>query len=76
MSVNAGLLDQRLVMHWIQSHIAEFGGDPTKVTLFGESSGAISIGFHMLVNGGDTEGLYRGAILESGAVRLTPSRPR
>lgn len=54
-SVNAGLLDQRLVMRWVQENIEYFGGDPSKVTLYGESSGAISIGFHLIANDGDNE---------------------
>lgn len=54
-SVNAGLLDQRLAMRWVQDNIEAFGGDPARVTLYGESSGAISIGFHLIANGGDRE---------------------
>lgn len=53
-------------MRWIQKYIRSFGGDPTKVTLFGESAGSLSIADQMLLKDDDTEGLFRGAIMASG----------
>ncbi|KAL1760978.1 Alpha/Beta hydrolase protein [Schizophyllum commune] len=61
---NLGLYDQREALRWIQSWIDRFGGDPDKVTVFGQSSGAISLSDHALNVSTD---LFRGAIFESGS---------
>ncbi|KAH9371334.1 hypothetical protein HPB48_000394 [Haemaphysalis longicornis] len=62
---NAGLHDQRLAMKWVKNNIGAFGGDENRITIFGESSGAVSIGFHLLSHFSRT--LFKRAILQSGS---------
>jgi para-nitrobenzyl esterase len=62
---NEGLLDQVAALRWVHNNIASFGGDPSNVTIFGESAGAMSVGALLAMP--SAKGLFRKAILQSGA---------
>lgn len=60
---NFGLMDQELALNWVHDYIAPFGGDPGNITIFGESAGAMSIGFHLMRKKEDQ--VFKAAIMES-----------
>ena len=61
---NYGILDQIFALQWIQRNISNFGGDPSRVTIFGESAGAISCS--ILCASPLAKGLFHGCISQSG----------
>jgi para-nitrobenzyl esterase len=67
-SGNAGMLDLVAALHWVRNNIAEFGGDPGNVTIFGQSGGGAKVSNIMAMPA--ARGLYHRAIVQSGSYYL------
>ncbi|CAJ2503303.1 Uu.00g106970.m01.CDS01 [Anthostomella pinea] len=63
---NYGIWDQVEALRWVKQHISAFGGDPDRITAFGQSAGGVSVNAHILRD----EPLFSGAILQSGLLPL------
>ena len=62
---NYGMYDQIQSLHWVQDNIKYFGGNPNKVTIFGQSAGAVSVAILMAYQSPNNLNLFQGAIMES-----------
>ncbi|KAF5346922.1 hypothetical protein D9758_010092 [Tetrapyrgos nigripes] len=63
--INIGLKDQHLALEWVQQNIHLFGGDPDRVTIFGQSSGGLSVAAQLLAHGGKDGAPFHSAIMQS-----------
>ena len=64
---NYGIWDQIIALRWVKKYISAFGGDPDRITLFGQSAGGVSVHAHLLRG----EKLFSSAIIQSGLIGLT-----
>lgn len=75
-SGNYGILDQIFALRWVRENIAAFGGDPEKITIFGQSAGCMSV--QTIISSPLSAGMVRGAVLQSGggirALHETPKK--
>ena len=67
---NVGLMDQHLAIKWVSENIGAFGGDPKKVTIFGQSAGGTSVAYQSIYPG--NEELFQRAIAQSGSLWWAP----
>ena len=67
---NRGLLDQQAALRWLSAHLELFGGDPSRVTIFGESAGAVDTSLHVAMP--SSAGLFSAAIVQSGSPVARP----
>ena len=74
-AANAGLLDQRKALQWVQKYISHFGGDPGHVVMGGDSAGAASVNLQLTAYNGTNQNLFHATVAESqsfAAVRTIP----